>query len=138
MSNAERMRLEEYLAATQAFNDSLKGFNSATEEARLRCEKARLAWVEARTAYEREKVERARSYSLALCPELYAIEEEYVAAVIAYGDAANGIQLPSRIVDEQESEKIERARIACNAVFKALENHVRLHRCGKSAKAGST
>jgi len=39
----EKTRLEEYHVVIQDFDDSLKGVNSATEEARVRCEKARRA-----------------------------------------------------------------------------------------------
>ena len=107
MNDTERTRLGEYFKATQAFNDSLKGYNSATEEARLRCEKAHLACGKARTAYERGKAQPSPSHSLALCPDREAIEEQYVAAVIAYGDALNIIQLPQHMVNGHEREKIE-------------------------------
>jgi hypothetical protein len=129
---AEKTRLEEYHIAIQDFEDSLRGLNAATEEAGVRCEKARLACREARAAYEHEKPQSTPSPLVATCPERDAIEEQYGGAVIAYSDAVNSIRLPPRIVYGQHREKIERARNACNSVFKELEDHEREHKCTRA------
>lgn len=133
----ERTRLERYNIAIQAFDDAVKGLDSAIEEALLRCDKARLTCGEARLVYEDAVAERVSSRSRSRCLEREAIEEQYLLAVIAYGDALNVTQLRPRITNEAEREKIERARDACNSLFIALEDHEQTHRCCKSAKARS-
>jgi|HubBroStandDraft_6_1064221.scaffolds.fasta_scaffold219762_2 hypothetical protein len=78
--------------------------------------------------------------SLSRCPERESIEEQYLIAVIACGDALNSIGRGLRM---KPNGKIERERSACSAAFKALEDHERKHRCTQakstreSAKAGS-
>ena len=123
---AKRTRLEEYHMAIQDFDDSLRGLNAATEEARVRCERALLACREARAAYEHEKPQPAPPHSFGTCPERDAIEEQYGTAVIVYGDAVNEIRLPPHIVYGQQREKIERTRNMCNSVFKELEDLLRI------------
>lgn len=138
---AERTCLQEYHLAIQSFNDSLKGLNAVSEEARVRCEKARRAWQEARTAYEREKSQATPSHSLETCQERGALEEQYGTAVIAYNDALKDIRLPPRNPDGEKREKIEQARKVCNSVFTRLEDHEQEHKCRqavrRSANAGS-
>jgi hypothetical protein len=123
------MHLEEYNIAIRHFHDSLTGLDSAMEEALLRCDKARLACKEARLIYEAEEAKRASSRSLLRCPEWAVIEEQYLLAVIAYGDALNSVQLRPRVANEAERRRIESARNGCNTAFKALEDHERTHRC---------
>jgi hypothetical protein len=129
-----RMRLEEYNVAIQDFHDALRGLDTAIEEALLRCDRARLVCGEARLLYDRETAERASSRSLQICPERQAIEERYLLAVIAYGDALSAIQLRPRIPNDDERQRIEQARSVCNSAFIALQDHVRTHRCRKGAK----
>lgn len=132
-----RTRLEEYNVAIQAYHDSLNGLDAAIEEALGRCDKAWLACREARMVYEDEIAKHGSSHSRLPCPERDAIEEQYLLAVIAYGDALHTIQLRPRVPNEVERQRIERARNVCNVAFKALADHERKHRCGKSAKASS-
>ena len=126
---AKRTRLEAYHLAIQDFDDSLRGLNAATEEARVRCEKARRACGEARTAYEHEKPQPTPSPLVATCPERDAILEQYGKAIIAYSDAVNNVRLPPRIVYGQQREKIERTRGTCSSVIKELADHEREHKC---------
>jgi hypothetical protein len=123
-----RIRLEEYNVAIQAFHDSLNGLDSALGEALLRCDKARLACGEARLVYEDEQAKRVLPH----CPVRDAIQEQYLLAVLAYGDALGTIELRPRMWNEGEREGIERARAACQAAFKALEDHERKHRCARA------
>jgi hypothetical protein len=82
--------------------------------------------------YEDEQAERASPHSQPRCPERAAIEEQYLLAVIAYGDALNTIELRPRVVNEVERERIERARIECSVAFDALADHERKHRCTRA------
>ena len=127
-----RMSLEEYNVAIQDFHDSLKGLDSAIQEALDRCDKARLACGEARLVFEDKQAERPTSRSQFRCRERDGIEEQYLLAVIAYGEALNPIQLRPRIVNEAERQRIERARNTCRAAFKVLEDHERTHRCSRA------
>src|SRR5579864_6624860 len=129
MSNIGTKHLEEYNLAIDAFRDSLKGLDAAIEEAVLRCEKALLSCGEARLAHEGEMAELASSQSSMNCPEREAIKELYRLAVITYGDAADKIQLRPRIANKDEREEMERAHDACDAAFKALVEHERVHKC---------
>jgi hypothetical protein len=138
VTDAERLRLEDYNVAIQNFYDSLTGLDSVVEEARLRCEEAHLACKEAQAAYEVEKVKGVPSHFSLPCPERAAIEEQYRAAVIAFGDAVDGIRLPPRITHAQELAKIEQARTVSNSLFKTLEDHDRTHRCRKRATERAT
>jgi hypothetical protein len=137
VDSAERVRLEVYNLAIRNFYDSLTGLNSVTEEARLRCEKAYLACKEARRTYEGEKVERVPSHSLLPWPEREVIEEQCRTAVIAFGDAVDGIRLPPRIVYGKEREKIERSTQRFQFSLQDVRISQRTHRCRKRAKAGS-
>ena len=127
-----RMALEDYNVAIQDFHDSLRGLDAAMQEALGRCDKARLACGKVRLVYEDEQAQRASTRSRFHCPEREAIEEQYLLAVIAYGDTLNSIQLRPRIVSEAEGQRIERARNACRAALKVLENHERTHRCSRA------
>ena len=69
ISSMERMSLEEYNVAIQDFHDSLKGLDSAIQEALDRCDKARLACGEARLVFEDKQAERATSRSQFRCRE---------------------------------------------------------------------
>jgi hypothetical protein len=124
-----RMALEDYNVAIQDFHDSLRGLDAAMQEALGRCDKARLACGKVRLVYEDEQAQRASSRSRFYCPEREAIEEQYLLAVITYGDELNTIQLRPRVMNEAECQRLERARNACRAAFKVLEDHERTHRC---------
>ena len=108
-----RMALEDYNVAIQDFHDSLRGLDAAIQEALGRCDQARLACGKVRLVYEDEQAQRASTRSRFHCPEREAIEEQYLLAVIAYGDALNTIQLRPRVVNEAEGQRIERARNTC-------------------------
>ena len=125
------MALEDYNVAIQDFHDSLRGLDAAMQEALGRCDKARLACEKVRLVYEDEQAQRASTRSRFHCPEREAIEEQYLLEVIAYGDALNIIQLRPRVVNEAEGQRIERARNACRAALKVLEDHERMHRCSR-------
>ena len=99
------------------------------EEALMRCDKARLVFGEARLVHEGEMTERASSQSLTNCSERETIKERYLLAVISYGDAADKIQLRPGIAKWREREEMERAHDACDAAFKALLEHERVHKC---------
>jgi hypothetical protein len=134
MTSTDRARLEDYNVSIQHFHDSLRGLDAAIEEALGRCEKERLACEEARLAYEDEQAKRASSH-VSRCPARDAIEEQYLLAVIAYGDAVNNVRLRPRAVNETERQRIEQARTACNVAFKALEDHEQMHACTRARSA---
>jgi hypothetical protein len=127
-----RMNLEKYNVAIQDFHDSLHGLDSVIQEATDRCDKARLACGEARLVFEDKQPERGTSRSQFRCQERDGIEEQYLLAVIDYGEALNPIQLRPRVVNEAERHRIERARGACRAAFKVLEDHERKHQCARA------
>ena len=126
-----RMALEDYNVAIQDFHDSLRGLDAAMQEALGRCDQARLACGKVRLVYEDEQAQRASTRSRFHCPEREAIEEQYLLAVIAYGDALNTIQLRPRVVNEAEGQRIERARNTCRTALKVLEDHERTHQCSR-------
>jgi hypothetical protein len=129
------MGLEEYNVAIQDFHDSLRGLDAAIQEALGRCDTARLACGKVRLAYEDEQAQRASTRSRFPCPERETMEEQYLLAVIAYGDTLNSIQLRPRVVNDAERHRIERARNACNAAFKALQDHEGKHECTRAWSA---
>jgi len=131
VSNRKIEGLEEYNARIEGVYDSLKGFGSETEEARIRCEKARQECREAREAWEREMAHRAQNPRTSDCSEREKLEEQYRAALIAYDDALSAVQLPAAIPDAAELDKIDGARSASHAAIALLEEHKRRHGCGR-------
>jgi hypothetical protein len=125
--------LEEYNARIDGVYDSLKGFGSETEEARVRCEKARQACQEARQACEHEMAQRAQNQRSGDCLEREKLEDQYRAALQAYDDALSAVLLPSAIPASAELDKIDGARSTSRAAIAVLEDHRRRHGCGRTA-----
>jgi hypothetical protein len=138
VSNEETKALEAYNASIEGVYDSLKGFNSATEEARIRCEKAWQDCEASRAVYQREMAQRSLPNSAADCAEQRKLEDHYAAALMAYDAALNAVRLPSDTPGSQELEKIDGARSATRAALALLEDHKRQHGCGKARPTRGT
>ena len=130
--------LEEYNARIEGVYDSLKGFGSETEEARVRCEKARQACQDARQACEREIAQRAQNQRSGDCSEREKLEAQYLAALLTYDDALSAVLLPSATPGSTELDKIDGARTASRAAIAVLEDHKRRHGCGRGRSSRGT
>ena len=138
MSNRKIEGLEEYNARIEGVYDSLKGFGSESEEARIRCEKARQECQEARQACDHEIAQRTQNQRTGDCSEREKLEDQYRAALIAYDDALSSVQLPSATPASAELDKIDGARSASHDAIAVLEEHKRRHGCGRGRSSTGT
>jgi hypothetical protein len=139
--NSQRVEgLEEYNARIEGVYDSLKGFHSATEEARARCEKAMQACEESRSACRREMAQYTALRLSGDCSERDTLEDEYWAALLAYDEALSAVRLPAGTPGVEEIERIDGARSVSHAAIARLDEHQRRHGCdrGRSSRGTAT
>ncbi|HEY7336724.1 MAG TPA: hypothetical protein VH639_17655 [Bryobacteraceae bacterium] len=139
--NSQRVEgLEEYNARIEGVYDSLKGFHSATEEARARCEKAMQACEESRSACRREMAQYAALRSPGDCSERDKLEDDYRAALLAYDEALSAVRLPAGTPGAEEIERIDEARTVSRAAIALWDEHRRRHGCdrGRSSRGTAT
>ena len=134
MASEEVNFLEDYTVAVEGLYDSLKGFNSVAEEARIRYEKALRACEESRVTCERQMAVPQQS-AVPSCRERQKLGEEYGAALIAYHDALIATQLPLEILSPNLLDKIGGCRDALHVVAQAFDQHQRAcTECGRKTK----